>query len=918
MRKSCLALLFACAAGLGQARELARLDAPETAPVEISLPPLQAPVKREDLAPNQIGVSRRADLEALPRVSEASLQWEASPAGFVARIRTLSPLAQATRAAMRFTAMPAELEIVTAQPMPDGTLQPVAATNSREIARLARGIWPMEYWTATTDGAEQVIEFRAPHLPATTELRFELFDVSHLVQKVGDPVRSKALTFACHVDASCVTDANVRNDGKAVARMVFTESAGKSFLCTGSLLNDRVGSLTPIFATANHCIHTQAAASSLETFWFYYPPTCGAPPAVALRVSGGATLLFADFDTDFALLRLAVPAPAGAMFLGWDPAPLLQGQPIFGLHHPDGSFQRYSSGTFDALVRIRDSGSGAVFANPFSRVLLTQGILEGGSSGSPLLTLPGSFRGTLFGSPDTNACTAVSNVGLYSDFSAVYPMIAGFLAGPNAVDDHGNSAAAATVIQPDTRFVAEINNTSDEDWFRVTFAMAGSWTVSSFDAAPGITVDVRAEVYAANGSTLLAANDDRALGDGNFSLTLNVAAATTLYLRVVGGAGITGHYGVRAAYAPPDDYGDTPATATPLPSDGVFQGRIGSASDQDWFRIAVNGPGTLHVNSLGATDTVGRLYSADGTTLLIENDDEFTPDTNFGITTTVTAATTFYLQVTGWEGSTGPYSLVTSFLFGAAPTPSNYTDLWGNPREPGWGITLNHQGDTIFAALFTYDAAGRDMWLFASDLRLQPNGSFAGALYRSTGAAFNSPWRAIGLTQVGTLSLAFAANGQGTLAYTVNGVAVSKPIERQAFGTAATCLPTSGSRAGATNFQDLWWNPLEPGWGVNLAHQGNTIFAALFTYAADGRDLWLFASGLARQPNGSFTGTLYRTTGPAFNASPWSAPAVSSVGSMTLTFANGTTGNIAYTVNGIAVSKPIERQVFGTQPPICR
>ena len=25
--------------------------------------------------------------------------------------------------------------------------------------------------------------------------------------------------------------------------------------------------------------------------------------------------------------------------------------------------------------------------------------------------------------------------------------------------------------------------------------------------------------------------------------------------------------------------------------------------------------------------------------------------------------------------------------------------------------------------------------------------------------------------------------------------------------------------------QDLWWNPAESGWGINLAHQDDTVFA---------------------------------------------------------------------------------------------
>src|SRR5205814_3193098 len=46
----------------------------------------------------------------------------------------------------------------------------------------------------------------------------------------------------------------------------------------------------------------------------------------------------------------------------------------------------------------------------------------------------------------------------------------------------------------------------------------------------------------------------------------------------------------------------------------------------------------------------------------------------------------------------------------------------------------------------------------------------------------------------------------------------------------------------AANYQGLWWNAppgSESGWGINFAHQGDTIFATWFTYDANGKPLWL-------------------------------------------------------------------------------
>jgi hypothetical protein len=65
---------------------------------------------------------------------------------------------------------------------------------------------------------------------------------------------------------------------------------------------------------------------------------------------------------------------------------------------------------------------------------------------------------------------------------------------------------------------------------------------------------------------------------------------------------------------------------------------------------------------------------------------------------------------------------------------------------------------------------------------------------------------------------------------------------------------------------------------------------------------------------------LYRTTGPAFNALPFDPARVvaTPVGTLTLSFANGSSGTFAYVVNGVAQSKPITRQVFRTPGTLCQ
>ena len=255
----------------------------------------------------------------------------------------------------------------------------------------------------------------------------------------------------------------------------------------------------------------------------------------------------------------------------------------------------------------------------------------------------------------------------------------------------------------------------------------------------------------------------------------------------------------------------------------------------------------------------------------------------------------------------------------------NYTSLWWNPDESGWGLNVNQQGDTLFATLFTYDTTGAPLWLVMSNGALQADGSYKGDLFLTNGPAFNAvPFTPLGagnLSRVGSMTLAFSSPTAGTLTYTVNSITVTKAIQQQVFGAApATCVATSASRKDLTNYQDLWWNPSESGWGLNLTQQGNTIFGTLFTYDAAGHPLWLVMSAGQKQSDGSYAGDLYRTTGSPFYSQPFppiGAANLAKVGTMSLRFSDGETGTLTYSVDGAPVTKAITRQVFGATQPAC-
>jgi hypothetical protein len=246
---------------------------------------------------------------------------------------------------------------------------------------------------------------------------------------------------------------------------------------------------------------------------------------------------------------------------------------------------------------------------------------------------------------------------------------------------------------------------------------------------------------------------------------------------------------------------------------------------------------------------------------------------------------------------------------------------WRGESESGWGINLTQQGDILFATWFTYDTDGSGLWL-VMPTSARTGETYTGALYRTTGPAFNAtPWNTLQVVpaQMGTATFTFSDSNTGTFAYTVNGVTQSKPIIRQVFSTVPTCV-VAETFAPSSNYSDLWWHgQSESGWGINVTHQGDILFATWFTYDANGKGLWLVMPNGPKTAPGSYTGGLYRTTGPAFNAIPWdkNQVGVTQVGTATFTFTDISNGTFAYSVNGIAQTKAITREVFATPTSVC-
>lgn len=133
----------------------------------------------------------------------------------------------------------------------------------------------------------------------------------------------------------------------------------------------------------------------------------------------------------------------------------------------------------------------------------------------------------------------------------------------------------------------------------------------------------------------------------------------------------------------------------------------------------------------------------------------------------------------------------------------------------------------------------------------------------------------------------------------------------------AATLLAAAVPAQAGKYTDLWFNPQESGWGMNVVQQLDTAFVTLFVYGPDGKPTWYVAPDAQITAIGSgnlplFNGALYKTEGPA-HTGPFDPTKVKAVvvGQLFLeTLASGRI-RVTYTAEGTGeIVKEVQRQTW--------
>lgn len=424
-------------------RSLALAPEVRLAPPPIALGPLPAGEQAAAAGPARrtvVGAARPVAAVADAEGMRQALSWQPlATGGLVAAVRIRAEDAAALRLGVRVYQLPsgvvlrafgasgggavgaAEVRAVLARNREQGDLSEAAST----------------YWMPIVHGNDATLQIELPPGVDPAQLQIAMPVISQLwalpMAGTARAAQQRSASDTCELDAVC--SPQFEAEARSVAKLVFTD-AGRSVLCTGSLMADVDRSGRPFLMTANHCISNQTQASSLQTYWFFQSSACdsGVEGTRTVNRTGGADLLYTSSAQDVTLLELTATSarpPAGTVHAGSLVGAAALSSSVVGLHHPRGDLLKVSEGAlrgaYNCTLQPGDTiscQSASASSSSHWSVGWSQGITEAGSSGSPLFVGVGSKRyvvGQLSGGG--SSCSAPGGSDYYGRFDRAYPAL---------------------------------------------------------------------------------------------------------------------------------------------------------------------------------------------------------------------------------------------------------------------------------------------------------------------------------------------------------------------------------------------------------------------------------------------------------------------------------------------------------------
>ena len=614
-------------------------------PLHVQLPPFDDAEVADPVigGPLAIGVHRPVPTQFHGDLA-SELEWsQLADGAIVTAIALSSPGATSVRVA--FVAhLPEGGEIRFFDPArPASSRFPVVAFNDIVIGEDGA---PEVLWSPTVDGEAIGVEVTLPSWEGAASFSLTLEKIAHRHRGMSASSRIRPMALECgnHIDVQC---RNVDGQDRAVGRLLFEEQ-GKSWVCTGTLLN--VEGALPYFLTANHCVGSRRVASTVEVKWHFQQSTC-ASSALDERgytTFGGADLLATSVAQDSTLLLLRGALRPGHIFSGWSARTVTHPTNVFNISHPNGGVKKYAQGS---TRNTRDGYIDDFVVEDALIVEWNEGETEGGSSGSGLFDgefLIGVFSGD-------GGCGTSKVFGSFQDF---YPKIERWLNPSTPTSSPDLVVSSSSVDDDDLRpnerfeFTATVLNRGaarsaattlryyQSENIRITArdVEVNTDRVGALDASESGTERERLTAPSTTGTWFYGACVDRVDGEENSDNNCSAGVRVTV-----------------SRAASQDDHGDARGRATPVGLNSSTEGSLEEGGDVDYFRFEVPSQGAVVVETTGSTDTYGTLEDAAGRE--VASNDDGGAGSNFAIERDLDAGT-YYVRVRGYRSSTtGDYSL---------------------------------------------------------------------------------------------------------------------------------------------------------------------------------------------------------------------------------------------------------------------
>ncbi|MCK4406567.1 MAG: PKD domain-containing protein [Bacteroidales bacterium] len=242
-----------------------------------------------------------------------------------------------------------------------------------------------------------------------SEIAYAYRDVNFLFNE-----DDKGGAWWCMINTACEEGDDWRDEIQGIARLSI--KIGYSYYwCSGSLINNTLQDRTPYLLTADHCAEG-ATANDLNQWIFYFnyqALTCSGTGSGYNSMVGcqkRAQDQYAGFSgSDFYLIELnqTIPDSYDPYYNGWNRTNV-PGTSGVCIHHPAGDIKKISTAVIPFVSSTWWNGTPSHWRVHWGNTVNGRSIMQGGSSGSPILDQNHYIMGDLSGGWESNSCSSPS------------------------------------------------------------------------------------------------------------------------------------------------------------------------------------------------------------------------------------------------------------------------------------------------------------------------------------------------------------------------------------------------------------------------------------------------------------------------------------------------------------------------------